>query len=248
MSAAWATPLVIGAGAVALRLSLMIFLLPGLGERAVPVRIRLAVLLALLFALLPVVLTQSPAPTATDLVPLFAAEALIGFGLGFTCRVMIFALTAAGTIIAQSISLSQILGSGLMDEGNPSVSLLLTIGGAALFVTLDLHTAMIGLFAESYDVFPLMTSPDTATMAEWAVMRTADAFALAVSLALPFVLMGFLYTLVLGLVAQAMPQMMVTFVGVPANVLAGLILLALSIGLLLTRWADALSAAPLRFW
>lgn len=248
LTAAWATPLVIGAGAVTLRLSLMVFLLPGIGERVVPVRVRIAVLLGLLFALLPVVLSGSPVPTAGALVPLFAGEALIGFGLGFTCRVMIFALTAAGTIIAQSISLSQILGSGLMEEGNPSVSLLLTIGGAALFVTLDLHTAMVGLFAESYEVFPLMASPETGGLAEWAVMRTADAFALAVSLALPFVLIGFLYTLVLGLVAQAMPQMMVTFIGVPANVLAGLVLLALSIGLLLTRWADALADAPLRFW
>lgn len=244
----WAGPIVLGAVAVGLRLSLMIFLLPGIGERSVPVRVRVAVLVALLFALLPVVLPQSPLPRPGTILPLFAGEALIGFGLGFTCRVMILALTAAGTIIAQSISLSQIFGAGLMDEGNPSVSMLLTVGGAALFVTLDLHTSMIGLFAESYDVFPMLTAPQTGALAEWAVMRTADAFALAVSLALPFVLIGFLYTLVLGLIAQAMPQMMVTFVGVPANVLAGLILLALSIGLLFSRWADALALAPLRFW
>lgn len=244
----WTVPILIGAVAVSLRLSLMIFLLPGVGERAVPVRIRLAVLLALLLAVLPVILPESPVPTASDLVVLLVTEALIGFALGFSCRVMIFALTVAGTVIAQSVSLSQILGAGLADEGNPSVSMLLMVGGAALFVSLDLHTAMVGLFAESYEVFPLMVSPPTDALAEWATFRTAHAFSLAISLALPFVLMGFLYTLVLGLVSQAMPQMMVTFVGVPANVLAGLVLLALSISLLFTRWVDAFAAAPLRFW
>ncbi|WP_036767174.1 flagellar biosynthetic protein FliR [Parvularcula oceani] len=234
--------------AVGLRLSLMVFLLPGIGERAVPVRVRLGIVLALLGALVPFALADAPPVTDVPLLPLMLSEALIGFGLGFSLRVMIYALTIAGTVIAQVMSLSQILGAALTDEGNPSVSLLLTMAGAALFVTLDLHAVVVGLVAESYEVFPLADFPATGALAEWATARSAAAFTLAVSLALPFVLIGFIYNVVLGLINQAMPQMMVTFVGVPANVLAGLFLLAASLGVILVAWTGALDAAQLRFW
>lgn len=240
--------LIVLAVAVGLRLSLMVFMLPGIGETTVPVRVRLITVIVLLFALLPLVAGDPQRVAGQPLIPLLAYEALIGFGLGFSFRVMIFALSIAGTIIAQAMSLSQILGAVMSEEGNPSVSALLVTAGAALFVTLDLHAAALGLFAESYAVFPLGQVPQTGALAEWATARTMGAFSLAVSLALPFVLIGFLYNAVLGLINQAMPQMMVTFVGVPANVLAGLFLLTAAIGAIMTAWIGAVGDAPLRFW
>ncbi|MBB4659646.1 flagellar biosynthetic protein FliR [Parvularcula dongshanensis] len=239
---------VIAALAVFTRLSLMMFLLPGIGERAVPVRVRLITALALMGAILPVVLPASAARADTPILVLIAGEALIGFGLGFSFRVMIHALTIAGVIIAQAINLSQILGAAVTEEATPAVSTLLTLVGAALFVTLDLHVQAVRLLADSYAVFPLGGVPATDGLGEWAMSRTADAFALSVSIALPFVLIGFLYNVVLGLINQAMPQMMVTFVGVPANVLAGLFLLSLCLGAMMTAWLGAMDEAPLGFW
>jgi flagellar biosynthetic protein FliR len=115
-------------------------------------------------------------------------------------------------------------------------------------VTLDLHTHSVGLLMRSYEVFPLGDMPVTGAVAQWATERTMGAFALAVSLAIPFLLIGFLYNLALGLINQAMPQMMVTFIGVPANVLAGLVILGIGIVALLTAWIGHMSGALGGFW
>lgn len=241
--------LIIGAMAVLTRLSGMIFLLPGVGELSVPIRVRMALVLALTAALTPMVVPiQFAAIDNTDLIVLLGFEGLIGVALGMSFRLLILALSVAGVVIAQSMSLSQIFGAGVMAEPNPSISLLLVMTGAALFVTLDLHTMSLGLLLDSFAIYPLGQLPPRGGLAEWMVDRTASSFALAISLSLPFVLIGFLYNVVLGMMNQAMPQMMVTFIGVPVNVLAGMIILALAITTMMMVWLDAAEVAFNGFW
>ncbi|MEM9422556.1 MAG: flagellar biosynthetic protein FliR [Pseudomonadota bacterium] len=240
---------VTGAVAIVLRLSAMMMFLPGIGEIGVPMRVRMAVILALTAAISPVILPiQAGALAETDVVIVLGFEALIGFSLGFIFRLLILALSITGTIISQSASLSQIFGPSFGQEPNPTIGTLLMVLGTALFVTLDLHTHTVGLLMESYEAFPLGDVPDTGALSQWATRATASAFALAVSLALPFILISFLYYLVLGLMNQAMPQMMVTFIGVPANVLAGIVLLVLAITTISTVWLDAVKDGFGGFW
>jgi flagellar biosynthetic protein FliR len=49
--------------------------------------------------------------------------------------------------------------------------------------------------------------------------------------------LNFAFYVLLGLLNRAMPQLMVTFVGLPAITLGGLILLMLTAASLLTAWA-----------
>lgn len=243
------TVLIVGAVAVLLRLSLLVMFLPGLGEFGIPVRIRMGLVLAMTFGVAPLLLpTQLLRAAQTDVLSLLIFESVIGFALGFGFRVFVYAAQIAGTIIAQSASLSQLFGPGLASEPNPSVSMLLLIAGAALFVTVDGHTRAIALIYQSYLVFPLGEVPDLGALAKWATEKSADGFALAVSLSLPFILLSFLYNVVLGLINQAMPQMMVTFIGVPANVLASLVLLAISVGAILIAWLQNVETAFQGFW
>ncbi|WP_370335893.1 flagellar biosynthetic protein FliR [Parvularcula marina] len=231
------------------RLAAMISFIPGIGELGVPMRVRLAIILALTAALFPLVVPgHLEAVSQMGLVPLMLFEVVIGFALGFSFRVLIYTLTIAGTIVAQNISLSQIFSPTLAAEPNTSVSMLLIMAGSALFVTMDWHTASVGLLYQSYELFPLGEVPASDALARWAIERTSGAFALAVGLALPFLLINFLYNLVLGLINQAMPQMMVTFIGVPGNVLAGLVILGLAIATMLTVWADSVMEAFGGFW
>ncbi|WOI52674.1 flagellar biosynthetic protein FliR [Parvularcula sp. LCG005] len=240
---------VIGAVAILTRLSMMFAFLPGIGELAIPIRVRLGLVLAVSAALIPSVLPgQLAILTTNDPLVLIGFEAMIGFALGFGFRVLIFALTIAGTIISQSISLSQIFGAVTTTEPSPTISTLLMMTGAALFVTLDLHTYSVGLLMESYQLFPLGELPDTGALAGWAQERVSGSFALAISLSLPFILVSFLYNVVLGLINQAMPQMMVTFVGVPANVLAGLVILGIAFAAIMMAWVAQVDTGFAGFW
>ena len=229
-----AESLVLPAAAVFTRVSLLVFLLPGLSARAVPVRVRLAAALAITFLLLP---AAAPRVPQSDLVPLLFGEALAGAYLALAFRLLIFVLSIAGTVISQAMSLSQVLGAALTEAPDTTVATLLSVTGAALFVTLGLHIEAIGVLLRSYESLPPSgLGGATPEMAERLLRGFADGLALGLSLALPFVLMNLAYYALLGLMNKAMPQLMVTFVGMPAITFAGLCFLAAGVATVLTVW------------
>ena len=167
---------------------------------------------------------------------MFAAEAVCGALIGFSIRVAIFAIQTAGAIIAQSLSLAQLFGSGLTMEPESPIATLLMVAGVVLAVSTGLHFKAIGVLLISYDVMPLGLFPGASETGQWAADRAGFAFASALSLALPFIVLGFVYNLAIGAANRAMPQLMVAFVGIPAVTFAGLALLALSAPVLLDVW------------
>ncbi|MEM0930115.1 MAG: flagellar biosynthetic protein FliR [Pseudomonadota bacterium] len=232
------------AGALLARMSLLILMMPGFGGVAIPTRIRL--ILALLLVLLILPLTDPiEAETAGDVTLLLLGEAIIGFILGFSVRVFVFALNITGTIIAQAMSLSQIFGVTLEGDSSSLVATVLTTAAATLFLTADLEVAMIGLLVQNLEVMPLGGAAllVSGAVAEQATRAAADALAFGITLAVPFMVMNFAYYLVLGFLNRAMPQLMVTFVGIPAITLSGLILFTLAISGLLALWLSRVSGA-----
>lgn len=231
---------VLPAAMVLTRLSLLVFLMPGLGARVVPSRVKLAGALALTALLTPSVAGRVP---DLALPVLLAGEAMAGAHLGLSLRVSIFALSVTGTIVAQAMSLSQVFGAGISEDSSTTVSTLLTLAGMTLFVTAGLHVEAAGLLLDSYDAFPPGLAGLSGGYAEAATRACADGFAFGLSLALPFVLMNLAYNAVLGLASRAMPQLMVTFVGMPAVTFAGLALLTGSAGIIMTAWAGRMGDA-----
>ena len=63
-----------------------------------------------------------------------------------------------------------------------------------------------------------------------------SAFALAFTLAAPFVITSLVYNLALGVINRAMPQLMVAFVGAPVITFGAVFLLFLSAPLILSVW------------
>lgn len=231
--------------AVLTRVSVLAFLLPGLGETAISVRIRLVVALMITFLIAPLVGVASVEGwLLSDLAGLIALEAFYGFVLGFGLRIMVFALQITGAIISQSLSLTQVFGGGMTSEPNTSVGTILMMGGVTLLVTLDLHMRAIGLLIGTYETFPLMrpnsvSAPDIEEITYWVIRKSMSVFSFSVALALPFLVLNFIYNLMLGFVNKAMPQLMVSFVGMPFITGVGIVLLALSIAGILTAWLSA---------
>lgn len=232
-------PISIAAG-VFTRISTLAFFLPGLGEKAVPMRVRLGAAFAIALVLAPLVFARGPAGagTVSGLALTIAAEAVAGALIGFAIRIAIFAIETAGSIAAQSQSLSQLFNGGLSAAPEPPVASLFVFAAIALAVSTGLHFKAVAALAYSYEVMPFGAFPGAADAGSWAAERTAFAFSAALALALPFVILGFIYNLAIGAANRAMPQLMVAFVGAPAATLAGLVLLALTTPLLLGAWMD----------
>ena len=239
--------------AIFMRISALLFFLPGLGEQQIPMQIKLAAALAFAVicwpAVLPMVAVEGGKlqPTLGSFGLVMAAEAVIGLLLGLATRFMIFALQTAGTIAAQTMSVSQMFG-GIGQDPAPTISTLLALSAIALAVALGLHVKAAALIIGSYNALPFGVFPLSGDVAEWATARTSAMFSLAISLSLPFLLASFMYNLALGFINRAMPQMMVSFVGMPAIIIAGMLALSLTIGAILTYWHglfDAVLASPL---
>jgi flagellar biosynthetic protein FliR len=232
---------------VFLRIAAAMAILPGFGEATVPARVKLAVAVAFTAVVAPAV-SPAIAPVSDNPAALFSClwtETLIGLAIGVVLRLMVIALEVAGTIAAQSTSLSQLFGAG--GEPMPSMSHLLVTAGLALAMMAGLHTRIAGLFIISYKVLPPATMPGAESMSSWGLRHIAHGFAFAFSLAAPFVLVSAIYNVALGAINRAMPQLMVSFVGAPALTAGALILLAIAAPTALTLWLgglDALFADP----
>ncbi len=234
---------------VFLRVGAMLAILPAFGEQSVPARVRLGVGLAFTLIVLPGVAAGLPAPTALPevLLGLVLGEVATGLAFGIFLRLFVLALQTAGTIAAQSTSLSQLFGGGPGGEPSPAIGHLLVTAGLALAALLGLHVQAAAYMIESYALVPAGTILDPGMLLEAGLAEVARCFALAFSLAAPFVAAALLYNVTLGAINRAMPALMVTFIGAPALTFGGLALLLVAAPVMLSLWATAFQgfmAAP----
>lgn len=223
---------------VFLRVGPCIALLPAFGEQTIPTRIRLALALTFTTLIAPLV-PASPAIGADAFFHLVFSETLFGLVLGLGIRLFVLALQVAGAIAAQSTSLAQILG-GAGVEPMPAIGYVLMVGALALAAMTGLHVKAVEYLTLSYEILPIGQLARAADVTAWGVDRVTRAFALAFTLATPFVLLSVMYNLALGVINRAMPQLMVAFVGAPLITAGGLFLLFVSAPLILSVWLKAL--------
>lgn len=215
------------------RITGMVILLPALGERMLPVRVRLAASFAV---------TVAVAPLMPPVLPevgygLILSEITVGAAMGGILRLTMAALSMAGIVAAQSTSLAQMFAQGNA-EASSSMGHILNIAGLALLMASGLHVLVIDLLVRSWDVFPAGTLLPGADVAEWGTRRAASAFAFALGLASPFIIAAVMYNLALGVINKAMPQLMVALVGAPAITGISMVLFASTATLMLTVWRE----------
>ena len=231
----FAAPLLAQGFAVFLRIGGLMLLLPGLGDRMVPARVRLVTAFALTAAIAPSV----PQPEAVT-PGLVAVELTTGLALGAVLRFIAQALTMAGMMAAQLTSLAQLFGGA---EPSSAMGNLLNLAGLALLMASGLPLMVIDLMIRSYDILPMGGVLPGGDLARWGVGRAAHAFALAFALAAPFALAALVYNAAMGVINRAMPQLMVALVGAPAITGAAGLLLFLAAPLILSVWKAAMIAA-----
>lgn len=216
-------------------------LLPAFGEQMVPVRVRLALTIALTMVIYPLVAPEilKTWSNETHFFRFGIVEVFIGLCVGLALRLLVMALQIAGTVAGQSTSLAQLFG-GVAVDPQPAIGFVLVLGGLAVATAFGLHVKIAIMLVETYDLFPSASELFATDFAEWVVALVTFVFRLAVILAAPFLLASGIYNLTLGVINRAMPQLMVAFVGAPAITFGALLILALTAPLILTVWFDAL--------
>lgn len=238
-------PLGFHAMLVLARVGAAVMLLPGLGEAEVPATIRLSLALALVAALLPGLAPGLPPlpAEAPELLRLIALETAIGLWLGLLARLLALALAQAGQVAGLMIGLAsplQAAGDPMLGAQAVALARMLALLGAVVVLSSGLYALPLRALAESYAALPPGAPFRAGVAAESVAAMAAESLALALRLAAPLVLLALLGNLALALLARVAPQVQVFVLATPAQILAGLALLALLLPALSAAWAEAM--------
>jgi flagellar biosynthetic protein FliR len=216
-------------------------LLPGIGEVELPATIRAGFAVTLTVVLLPVVAPLIP-PAPDDVwrcAAMVAAEIVTGLWLGWLTRLLLLALPIAGQIIASVMGQTNVLQPDpALGPQTAVLSSLMAMAGTVLVLATGLHVLPFMALAGSYDLIPPGTLLPAADTADQVTRALADAFALALRLASPFVLASLVWQAGLGVLSKLVPQLHVFFAAMPGEILAGIVLLGLLATTMLAVWQD----------
>lgn len=215
--------------------------LPALSERSLPVRVRVALAMAVSPLLAEFSTLVAMPADLVGLGLLAGAEVITGLVLGGIVRLAALAMDIAASTISATASLSQLMGVG-NDYATHPIGSLLHIAGVALLMALGFPILACDMLRESLVLRPLGQWLQIDALLPSVIGIASRGFVLAMLMAAPFTLGGFLFQLLTGMISKAMPSLPVVFIGAPAAILMALIGLAILSPSVLSLWADAVLA------
>jgi flagellar biosynthesis protein FliR len=223
------------------RIGTLVMLMPGIGDRTIPTRMRLsfALLLSLLF--LPIIRQTLPLLSGgiEPLIKLAILEIMIGLMLGATVRITLSAMQLAGTIVAQQLGLSF---SASIDPTagvqNPTVATFLVFTATGLIFALDLHHLSIRGMHDSYALMMPGDVPSVADATQLIITTFVSAFKVGVQISAPFLVFGLVFNLGLGVLSRLMPQLQIFFVAMPATIILGSLILIAALGVMMNVFIE----------
>jgi flagellar biosynthetic protein FliR len=227
------------------RIGAAMALLPGLGEPAAPALVRIGLALSITILLLPEVQPMVPPVPASGLsmALMVAGEVVTGLWFGWVTRMIVLALPICAQFIGYLIGLSSVLQPDPeLGAQSGALGKLFEMAAPVLLLASGLYKlpllAMNGLFHLIPPGHMLPAGDGT----EVAVHGVSAGFSLALQLASPFVLIGIVWHLVMGLVARIVSRMQIYFVSMPGQILAGLALLMITGSAIILAWRDGAQA------
>lgn len=213
------------------RIGAAMMLLPGFGELYVPQRYRL--LLALLMAALLTPVLASVLPPLPDsparLAVIVGGEVAVGVFIGTVARILVAGLETAGMVVSLQLGLSAATMFNPLAADQASSPLPAAfygmLGVVLIFIT-DLDHLLLRAVVESYALFTPGAPLQAGDLADTVARITAGSFRLAIEIAAPFIVLGLVFFVALGIIARMVPQLQVLFIAQPLQIIGGLLVFA----------------------
>jgi flagellar biosynthetic protein FliR len=166
---------------------------------------------------------------SVDGVLLVAGEIVAGLALGFAIQLGYSAAMMGGEVIGNAMGLGfATMVDPLSDASSPAVGQFLSILGTFLFLAMGGHLALAGIVIDSYKSLP----PGAAWLGQGTIHSIlffgGDMFAAGMAIALPVGFALILVQVVMGMLSRSAPAMNLFSVGLPATLLAGIVLMAVA--------------------
>ena len=198
---------------------------PVFGATSVPVQLRLVIALAVG---VPAVAASGMAlpPEGIVSVPgllLVIGEVVIGLGIGFILQMGLAAALLAGEAISNAMGLGfASMVDPMSGASSSAIGQFLSMLATALFLAADGHLVLINIIVDSYVALP----PGNAFPSFDAIGSLMFAAALTTAMPVGFVLI--LVQIIMGVIGRSAPALNLFAVGIPATLLAGIILLGVA--------------------
>jgi flagellar biosynthesis protein FliR len=227
------------------RASALMIVLPLFVVRSVPRTLRVAFAALLGWIVMPYAAGVTIYPGGLfEVVLLVCKEISIGLLMGIAVRMVFFALDIAAQILSVEIGMSPApeFNPDAGVAGNPLGTGLFYLG-MLIFVS-GAHYAVFFSFARSFELVPPgLQVPDT-TFVSTVVRHTTRLFLLGLLMSAPVMATNFLVNLTFSVLGRVVPRMNVFVLSFSVRIVAGMSMLALSIGLIAHYVVQELNGAP----
>ncbi|MBT3427511.1 MAG: flagellar biosynthetic protein FliR [Gammaproteobacteria bacterium] len=224
------------------RISSMLMTAPLFGARTFPIRSRILLALLISWLVFPL-LPEMPSLNAFSIQGMLitAQQVVVGLAMGFILQMVFAATVVAGQTIATSMGLGF---ASTVDPQNgvqvPVVSQYFLILATLIFLALNGHLVMIETVVESFYLLPVSVTVFPENLAWQVASWIGQVFTGALLVAMPAVSAILLVNLAFGVMTRAAPQINIFAVGFPITILAGFIMILLSLPIFLPQFTALL--------
>jgi flagellar biosynthetic protein FliR len=209
---------------------------PLLGNRAVPMRVRVALAIVLAMAVTPILPTDTPLRLASgDGMLILLQQIAIGAALGFSLRIVFSAIEFAGQLMGLQMGLSF---ATLFDPVNGAqtqvIAQLLTLTTALILFAFNGHHLVITALVQSFQEIPIgstLSADGFAMLAHWG----STLFMVGLHISLPVTAALLVTNLTIGMMTRASPQLNIFAIGFPLTIGVGFVVLYLALAYLPAR-------------
>lgn len=223
------------------RIGGLVLIAPVFASKAVPMKLRTAILIVFSLVLLPVARAHGHGiPAITPLAML--SETIVGFALGFGTAIVIAGTSAAGDMMSVQMGLA---GASVLDPMTniqvPVLGQFMTAFSTLLLFASGGHLVMVNGLGASLEVIPVGVVPDLGAGMLAMSKMGGQLIALGVLFSAPVMAATMLTNVALAILTRAAPQLQIITVAFPMQIVAGLFTLAAALGLTavwFTGWAS----------
>jgi len=223
------------------RVAGVLTILPGFSESYVLGRMRVLLAIMLSIVITPVLSAQfiTHEVGSASALGVLLLELLVGIFIGTLSRIALLTVEIAGSIIGFQINLANasVFDPAQGQQGVVTGSFLNLIVLVMIFV-MDLHHLMIRGMVDSFQIIapggPLLLEDISQSILD----VVAKGFAVAVQMSAPFIIIGTLYYMAIGLINRLLPQIQFFFVMQPLILILGMVTIYASLRAIMNVFFD----------
>ena len=204
---------------------------PILGNKQVPVQVKIGLALLLTVIIAPTLDIQPNVDIASALgMVVLIEQILAGLAIGFTMLMIFSAVEMCGEIAGMQMGLGfASFYDPLNSSYSPVVSQFLSTIITLAFLGMNGHLYMLEALADSFRTFPIGTSVPHAEALHTMVVWGGSIFAYALQLSMPVIGALLITNLALAILTRSAPQLNIFQIGFPITLVVGFAALLLSI-------------------